>query len=173
MVFILFFAGHLTTVNLIGNGIVALLSHPDQHARFLAAPAASVKGMVEETLRYWGPVDFLGGPRIALEDLNVAGTHVPRGAAVAVGLASANRDPERFAHPDTFDISRPDAHRHIAFGKGIHICIGAPLARLEAELAFTSLFQRWPRLRLAEPVEQLELSMGAGLRGFKRIPIVY
>ncbi|HEX8538077.1 MAG TPA: cytochrome P450, partial [Cystobacter sp.] len=98
MVFILFFAGHLTTVNLIGNGVVALLSHPEQHARFLADPATSVKGMVEETLRYWGPVDFIGGPRIALEDLDVGGTLVPRGAKVAVGLASANRDPRRFTH---------------------------------------------------------------------------
>jgi cytochrome P450 len=173
MVFILFFAGHLTTVNLIGNGIVALLSHPEQHTRFLAAPAACVKGMVEETLRYWGPVDFIGGPRIATQDLDVKGTHVPQGAKVAVGLASANRDPRRFADPDVFDISRPDAHRHIAFGKGIHVCIGAPLARLEAELAFESLFRRWPELRLAEPSGQLELSMGAGLRGFKRIPVVF
>ncbi|MET0405815.1 MAG: cytochrome P450 [Cystobacter sp.] len=173
MTFILFFAGHLTTVSLIGNGVVALLSHPEQHARFLEDPATSVKGLVEETLRYWGPVDFIGGPRVATADMDVGGLRVPEGARVAVGLASANRDPRRFERPDAFDISRPDAHRHIAFGKGIHVCIGAPLARLEAELAFESLFRRWPAARLEQPAGTLELSMGAGLRGFKRIPIVF
>ncbi|WP_375769172.1 cytochrome P450 [Archangium gephyra] len=173
MVFILFFAGHVTTVNLIGNGVVALLSHPEQHARMLADPAGMAKGMVEETLRYWGPVDYLSTPRIIKEDLELGGTHVPKGAKLSVGLASANRDPQRFANPDAYDISRPDAHRNIAFGKGIHVCIGAPLARLEAQIAFETLFQRFPKLRLAVPAEELRWGTGVAMRGFNRIPVLF
>jgi cytochrome P450 len=90
-----------------------------------------------------------------------------------VGLASANRDPSRFANPDVFDITRPDAHRNIAFGKGIHVCIGAPLARLEGQLAFESLFKRFPKLRLAIPTEELRWSSVASLRGFSRIPVLF
>ncbi|AKI98676.1 cytochrome P450 PksS [Archangium gephyra] len=173
MVFILFFAGHLTTVNLLGNGVVALLNHPEQHARFLADPAGMSKGMVEETLRYWGPVDYLSTPRIATESFALGDTQVPQGAKVSVGLASANRDPERFANPDAYDISRPDAHRNIAFGKGIHVCIGAPLARLEARIAFETLFRRFPKLRLAVPESELRWGAGAAMRGFNRIPLFF
>ncbi len=171
MVFILFFAGHVTTVNLLGNGVVALLQHPEQHARFLADPAGMAKGMVEETLRYWGPIDYISSPRIAKEELEVGGIHLPQGAKLSVGLASANRDPQRFANPDVYDITRPDAHRNIAFGKGIHVCIGAPLARLEAQLAFESLFRRFPKLRLAVPADELRWGTGVAMRGFKRIPL--
>ncbi|WP_239469917.1 cytochrome P450 [Archangium violaceum] len=89
-----------------------------------------MKGLVEETLRYWGPVDFISR-RIAKEDLELGGTHIPKGVPMMVGLATANRDPERFSHPDVFDITRPDADKHVAFGEGIHICIGAPLARTD------------------------------------------
>lgn len=173
MVFILFFAGHLTTVNLIGNGVVALLTHPGQHALFMANPASLAKGLVEETLRYWGPVDYIGTPRIAQEDLELGGTHIPKGENVALGLASANRDPARFANPDVFDITRPDAHRNIAFGKGIHVCIGAPLARLEAQIAFETLFQRFPKLRLAVPAEEMKWGSVASMRGFNRIPVLF
>ncbi|HSP77371.1 MAG TPA: cytochrome P450 [Myxococcaceae bacterium] len=173
MVFLLFIAGHVTTVNLLGNGVVALSSHPEQHARFLADPPGMAKGLVEETLRYWGPIDFLNAVRIAKEDLKLGGIHVPKGAKLSVGLASANRDPERFPNPDAFDISRPEAHRNIAFGKGIHVCLGAPLARLEGQLAFESLFQRFPKLRLAVPADELRWSMGVGMRGFSRIPVLF
>ncbi|WNG16958.1 cytochrome P450 [Cystobacter fuscus] len=173
MVFILFLAGHVTTVNLLGNGVVALLKHPEQHARFLADPAGLVKGMVEETLRYWGPVDFLGSPRIVKEDLALGGVHIPKGSKLTVGLASANRDPQRFENPDAYDISRSDAHRHIAFGKGIHVCIGAPLARLEAQIAFETLFRRFPKLRLAESADSLRLGVGAAMRGFRNIPVFF
>jgi cytochrome P450 len=172
-VFILFLAGHITTVNLLGNGVVALLHNPEQHARFLADPAGLVKGMVEETLRYWGPVDFLGSPRIAQQDLELGGVHVPKGARVSVGLASANRDPRRFENPEAYDITRPEAHRNIAFGKGIHVCIGAPLARLEAQIAFETLFRRLPTLRLAVSADSLRLGVGAAMRGFKRIPVAF
>lgn len=169
-VFILYLAGHVTTVNLIGNGVYALLSHPDQLAKLKANPGL-VKGVVEETLRYWGPVDFLSR-RIAKEELDMAGTHIPKGEPMMVGLASANRDPERFSHPDVFDITRPDADKHIAFGKGIHICIGAPLARMEGQIAFETLFRRMPELRLAVPSEELRWS-NSFLRGFAKLPVLF
>lgn len=173
MVFILFFAGHVTTVNLIGNGVVALLTHPEQHARFLADPAGLAKGMVEETLRYWGPVDFMSTPRIVKEEMEIGGTHVPKGEKLSVGLASANRDPEQFANPDAFDITRADAHKNIAFGKGIHLCIGAPLARMEGQIAFEALFRRFPKLRLTVPAESMRWGNSAGLRGFSRVPVAF
>lgn len=169
-VFILYLAGHVTTVNLIGNGVFALLSHPDQLAKLKANPTL-VKGLVEETLRYWGPIDFLSR-RIAKEDMEVAGTHFPKGEPMMIGLASANRDPQRFANPDVFDISRPDAEKHVAFGKGIHICIGAPLARMEGQIAFETLLRRLPELRLAVPAEELRWS-SSFLRGFSKLPVLF
>jgi cytochrome P450 len=169
-VFLMFLAGHVTTVNLIGNGVVALLSHPEELAKLKADPELA-KGVVEETLRYWGPVDFIGR-RIAREDVEVGGTMIPTGEQATVSLASANRDPERFANPDAFDITRSDANRHVAFGKGIHVCLGAPLARVEGQVAFSTLFQRYPELRLAVPAE--EVHWGASfLRGFARLPVLF
>src|ERR687898_890209 len=162
-VFLMFLAGHVTTVNLVGNGVVALLTHPDQLAKFKADPELA-KGVVEETLRYWGPVDFIGR-RIAKEDVEVDGTVIPTGEQTAASLASANRDPERFANPDVFDITRADANRHLAFGKGIHVCLGAPLARVEGQVAFDTLFRRFPELRLAVPAEEGGWG-GSFLRGF-------
>lgn len=177
MVHILFFAGHITTVNLIGNGVVALLAHPEQHARLLADPAAHAKGLVEETLRYWGPVDYMATPRTLTADMELGGTRLPKGSRLSVGLGSANRDPSRFPNPDVFDITRPEAHRNIAFGKGIHVCLGAPLARLEGQVAFETLFRRYPQLRLAIPAEELKwgsgVGSGAGLRGFSTIPVLF
>ncbi|MBM7115054.1 cytochrome P450 family protein [Archangium primigenium] len=169
-VFILYLAGHVTTVNLIGNGVFALLHHPDQLAKFKADPGL-VKGMVEETLRYWGPVDFISR-RIAKEDMELAGTHFSKGEPMMFGLASANRDPQRFSHPDEFDITRPDADKHVAFGKGIHICIGAPLARMEGQIAFETLFRRLPALRLAVPSDEVRWS-NSFLRGFAKLPVLF
>jgi cytochrome P450 len=169
-VFLMFLAGHVTTVNLVGNGVVALLTHPDQLAKLKADPELA-KGVVEETLRYWGPVDFIGR-RIAREDVEVGGTVIPSGEQATVSLASANRDPARFANPDVFDITRADANRHVAFGKGIHVCLGAPLARVEGQVAFGTLFRRFPELRLAVPAE--EVRWGASfLRGFARLPVLF
>jgi cytochrome P450 len=169
-VFLMFLAGHVTTVNLVGNGVVALLTHPDQLAKLNASPDLA-KGVVEETLRYWGPVDFIGR-RIAREDVELSGTVIPTGEQATVSLASANRDPERFADPDVFDITRADANRHVAFGKGIHVCLGAPLARVEGQVAFDTLFRRFPELRLAVPIE--EVRWGASfLRGFARLPVLF
>jgi cytochrome P450 len=169
-VFLLFLAGHVTTVNLVGNGVVALLTHPDQLAKFKADPELA-KGVVEETLRYWGPVDFIGR-RIAKEDVELSGTVIPTGEQATVSLASANRDPERFANPDVFDITRADANRHVAFGKGIHVCLGAPLARVEGQVAFDTLFRRYPELRLAVPAEEVRWGSSV-LRGFARLPVLF
>jgi cytochrome P450 len=170
-VFLMFLAGHVTTVNLIGNGVVALLTHPDQLAKLRANPEQLARGVVEETLRYWGPVDFIGR-RTAREDVEVGGTMIPRGEQATVSLASANRDAERFANADTFDISRADANRHVAFGKGIHVCLGAPLARVEGQVAFATLFRRYPELRLAVPDEEVGWG-GSFLRGFARLPVLF
>jgi cytochrome P450 len=169
-VFLMFLAGHVTTVNLIGNGVVALLTHPDELAKLKADPELA-KGVVEETLRYWGPVDFIGR-RIAREEVEVGGTVIPTGEQATVSLASANRDPERFANPDAFDITRADANRHVAFGKGIHVCLGAPLARVEGQVAFSTLFRRFPELRLAIPAEEVRWG-SSFLRGFARLPVLF
>jgi cytochrome P450 len=170
-VFLMFLAGHVTTVNLVGNGVVALLTHPKQLAKLKANPELLAKGVVEETLRFWGPVDFIGR-RTAREDVEVGGTMIAKGEEATVNLASANRDPERFANPDVFDITRPDANRHVAFGKGIHVCLGAPLARVEGNVAFTTLFRRFPELRLAIPAEEVRWG-SSFLRGFARLPILF
>src|SRR5215208_6761830 len=170
-VFLMFLAGHVTTVNLVGNGVVALLTHPEQLAKFKANPELLAKGVVEETLRYWGPVDFIGR-RTARENVEVGETVIPTGEQTTVSLASANRDPERFANPDVFDISRADANRHVAFGKGIHVCLGAPLARVEGQVAFATLFRRFPELWLAVPAEEVTWG-GSFLRGFARLPVMF
>lgn len=169
-VFILYLAGHVTTVNLIGNGVFALLSHPGELLK-LKADLGLARGVVEETLRYWGPVELLSR-RIAKEDLEIGGTHIPKGEPITVGVASANRDPLRFADPDRFDITRADADRHVAFGKGIHLCVGAPLARVEGQIAFETLFRRLPDLRLAVRPEEMSWSQSF-LRGFARLPVLF
>ena len=170
-VFLMYLAGHVTTVNLVGNGVVALLTHLDQLKKFKEHPEELAKGVVEETLRYWGPVDYIGR-RIAKEDVEVGGTVIPKGEQATASLASANRDPERFTNPDVFDISRADANRHVAFGKGIHVCLGAPLARVEGQVAFSTLFRRFPELRLAVPAEEVRWS-NSFLRGFARLPVLF
>jgi cytochrome P450 len=169
-VFLMYLAGHVTTVNLVGNGVVALLTHPEQFAKLQADPSLA-KNAVEETLRYWGPVDFVWR-RMATENLEIAGTPVAAGDQVTVSLAGANRDPERFVAPDTFDISRGDANRHLAFGKGIHVCLGAPLARVEGQVAFETLIRRYPGLRLAVPADEIQWS-GSFLRGFRQVPLLF
>lgn len=170
MVFILLTAGHVTTVNLIASGVFALLTHPAQLAAMKQDPEL-VKNAVEETLRYWGPVET-ALPRFASEEIAVDGVPIPRGEMVLVGLASANHDPARFVHPDRFDISREDANRHIAFGKGIHVCLGAPLARLEGQIALTTLFRRMPEMRLAVPEKEVIWRPGF-LRQLSELPLLF
>ena len=170
MVFILLTAGHVTTVNLIASGTLALLTHPEQLAQLKADPELA-KNAVEEVLRYWGPVETTL-PRFAKEDVAIDGTVIPHGEMLMVGLASANHDPARFADPETFDITRADANRHIAFGKGIHVCLGAPLARLEGQIALNTLFARLPDLRLAVPEAEVTWRPGF-LRQLDTLPVAF
>jgi len=144
IVLLLFVAGHETTMNLIGNGMWALLAHPDQHRR-LQGDLSLLPNAVEEMLRYDGPVHLTG--RIAREDLEVGGLHVKRGGEVSTLLAAANRDPEHFPEPARFDVARDDVH-HLTFSGGIHYCLGAALARLEGQVVVGSLVRRFPGLEL-------------------------
>jgi cytochrome P450 PksS len=168
MIFLVFIAGHITTVNLIGNSIVALLANPAEMAKLRQDPGLT-RNAVEETLRYWGPAESTFA-RIAKQDIEVAGCPIHAGERVMTSLASADRDPGKFANPDRFDISRPDANRHVAFGKGIHVCLGAPLARVEGEIALATLLRRYPEMRLAVPADDLAWR-STFLRGFTEIPL--
>ncbi len=167
MVALLVVTGHETTVNLIGNGVLALLQHPAQWAQLQVQPDL-LASAVEEMLRYDGPVET-STTRWAAEDVAVSGGCIRRGDVVRVVLASANRDAAYFANPDTFDITRRD-NRHLAFGHGIHYCLGAALARLEGQLAVEALLTRFPDLRLAAP--QLAWRSGVLFRGLSRLPVV-
>ena len=142
---LLLLAGHETTTNLIGNGTLALLRHPDQLARLRAEPEL-LKSAIEEMLRWDSPVQ--GTLRAVTEPAEIGGVMLPRGALVIAGIGAANRDPEVFPEPDRFDVARRD-NRHLSFGFGAHFCLGAPLARLEAEIAFRALFESFPRLALS------------------------
>jgi cytochrome P450 len=144
MVILLITAGHETTVGLIGNAVLALLKQPEQVAVLERDPGR----VIEEALRYDGPVERTL-PRWAATDVTLGGHTLRRGELVIVILAAADRDPARFARPDTFDVARETDAKHIAFGRGSHYCLGAPLARLEGEIALTTLFRRLPGLSLA------------------------
>ena len=168
MVFLLLVAGHETTVNLIGNGVLALLEHPDQLARLRGDPEL-IKPAVEELLRFASPVET-ATERYAREDVAIAGVTIPRGELVLVALASANRDERQFADPDTLDLTR-EPNRHLAFGMGVHYCLGAPLARLEGQIAINTLLRRAPDLRLAVAPAALRWRPGLFLRGLKALPV--
>ncbi len=140
------FAGHETTTNLIANGVLLLLSHPEARAALRKEPALLTTA-IEEMLRYESPVQMFR--RIVVEDLVLAGQTMRKGQAVLLLLASANRDPAQFPEPDRFQIQRRE-NRHLSFGFGIHFCLGATLARLEAQLALGTLFDRWPDMALHE-----------------------
>lgn len=168
MVFLLLVAGHETTVNLLGNGMLALLQHPDQKQLLAEHPELS-KTAVDELLRFDGPVG-VSTMRWALEDVEYYGVTIPAGAMVVASLLGANRDPEMFANPDTLDITR-SPNKHIAFGNGIHYCVGAPLARMEGAIAFNTLLRRVPNLALTVDVDELEWNPTILLHGMKHMPV--
>lgn len=169
MAFLLLVAGHETTVNLIGNGVLALLRHPDQLAA-LRADRGLLPGAVEEFLRYDGPIN-LATLRATAEPVEVDGVTIPAGEFVMIALSGANRDPARFTEPDELDITRP-AGGHLAFGHGIHYCLGAPLARMEGALAIGGLLDRFPDLRLAGAAETgLRWRDSTLIRGLTELPV--
>ncbi|MCT6777591.1 cytochrome P450 [Streptomyces sp. CS7] len=168
MAFLLLVAGHETTVNLIANGVRALLDHPDQLALLRAEPGL-IDGAVEEMLRYDGPVENATF-RFAREPVTIGSTVIPRDAVVLVALASADRDPTRFPVPDTFDIRR-EPQGHLAFGHGAHYCLGAPLARMEARIAIGALLERCPGLVRDPSGGELDWLPGLLMRGTRGLPV--
>lgn len=169
-VFVLIVAGHITTVNLNANAVYAPLTNPEQMAT-LRADRSLVRNAVEETLRYYGPAETTT-PRWATDDMDIAGVRIERGELMLPVLAAANRDPGRVANPEAFDIERPNAGRHLAFGKGIHVCFGAPLARLEDQVALEAVLDRQPEMSLAVPVEEVGWQ-ASFLRSFNELPLKF
>lgn len=170
LVFVLIIAGHETTVNLIGNGVLALLEHPVQKEKLTSQPEL-IHAAIEEILRYNGPAE-VSNIRFVTEDVEVGGKQIKRGDMVFIALSSANRDPQQFIEPDSFDITR-EANNHIAFGKGVHFCLGAPLARMEGEVAINILLKRMPRIQLNTDHDSLEWRAGIIIRGLKEIPVKF
>jgi len=170
MLFLLLSAGHETTVNLIGSGVLALLEHPDQLALLRHDPAHG-KTAIEELLRFVCPAE-MATERYAREAITIAGTTIPRGELTLAVIASANRDAAHFDHPDALDLTRTP-NKHLAFGHGAHYCIGAPLARLEGQIALTTLVQRMPHLRLGIAPEQVHWRGGFILRGVETLPVSF
>jgi cytochrome P450 len=162
---LLLIAGHETTTGIIGNGILALLKNPDQLQKVLNDPAL-IPGAIEELLRHDTPVQFTH--RVALEDVTMRGKTIRKGQLVFLFIAAANRDPAHFPDPDRLDITRA-VHNHVAFGKGHHFCLGAPLARLEVQIAFTTIFRRLPNLRLE--TDHLEYRDNFNLRSLRSLPL--
>lgn len=170
LVFVLIIAGHETTVNLIGNGMLALLEHPQQKQLLMDHPEL-IQAAVEEVLRFNGPAE-ISNVRWAAENVDFQGIQIRQGDMMLVALSSANRDSNQYENPDTFDITRK-VNDHIAFGKGIHYCLGAPLARLEGEIAINALLHRLPEIRLNTDAALLEWRPGMIIRGLKAFPVVY
>lgn len=170
MISLLILAGHETTSNLIGAGLLALFDHPEQLAT-LKADLSLVPVAVEELLRFAGPV-FIPAPRLATEDLELGGQQIARGDLVMPILTSANRDESQFTNAEDLDLARK-VNRHLAFGHGIHVCLGAPLARLEGDIAFTTLLRRLPNLHLNTPRESIAWHSTLNIRGLTSLPIAF
>lgn len=170
MIALLIVAGHETTVNLISNGMLALMQHPDQMALLRREPAL-VETAVEEFLRYDGAVER-STTRYAAEDVQISGQLIKRGTPVIVVLGGADRDPALYEDADQLDVTHQN-NKHLGFGYGIHYCLGAPLARLEGKIAIGTLIQRLPGLRLAAPVGELRYRSSPVVRGLERLPVVW
>jgi cytochrome P450 len=168
MAFLLLVAGHETTVNLIASGVLALLLNPGELAR-LRADRALLAAAVEELLRYVNPVNNATF-RFTGEPVEIGGVPIGRGEVVLVSLSGANRDPSRYADPDRLDLGR-DSGGHLAFGHGIHYCLGAPLARLEAEIAFAGLLERFGSMTLAVPPDALRWRPSTLIHGLESLPV--
>jgi cytochrome P450 len=170
MAFLLLVAGHETTVNLIASGTLALLVHPVQMEGLRREPSL-MKPAVEELLRYTSPVE-MATERYPREDVEIEGTSIPRGGLVLAVLGSANRDQRHFEDPDVLDLAR-DPNRHLAFGRGgVHHCLGAPLARMEGQIAISAFLRHFPEARLVVAPESLRWRRGVFLRGLQRLPLV-
>ncbi|MFC0104795.1 cytochrome P450 family protein [Kibdelosporangium aridum] len=169
MVYLLLVAGHETTVNLIATGIYNLLRHPDQLAK-LRADRSLLPAAVEELLRYDSPA-MITFPAKANAPVQIGDVTIQPGEVVLPTVWTANRDANRFSSPDTLDITRED-NQHMAFGHGIHHCLGAPLARLEARIAINDLLDRFPKLRLADPVEEPARYPNLLLNGMTRLDVL-
>jgi len=168
LVFLLIVGGHETTINLIGNGVYTLLQHPEQLDQ-LTKDHTLIDSAIEEILRYEGPVEFTT-TRWAAEDLTFYDQHISKGELIFIAIDSANHDPQHFQDPETFDITRK-YNQHLAFGKGIHHCLGAPLARLEGRVAILKLLEHYPHLQLAVKPSALQWRSGFIVRGLQHLPI--
>jgi len=168
MAFLLLVAGHETTVNLIGNAVLSLLRNPDQ-LQILKDRPELIPASAEEFLRVEGPVN-LATFRYTKEPVEIGGVTIPENEIVLVSLVAANRDPEKYENADQLDVTR-SAQGHVAFGHGIHYCLGAPLARLEFDVALTQLLARFPNLTLAAEPETLEWRDSTLIRGLHTLPV--
>ncbi len=167
MLLLLLVAGHETTVNLIGNGLLALLRNRDQLERLRDDPSIE-RSAVEELLRYDSPVQFTG--RVTMCDVDIAGHHIPEGSGIQTLVGAANRDPAMFADPDSLDLGR-DPNPHLSFSAGIHFCLGAQLARLEGQIALSTIVRRFPALELA--TDDLVWRPAPILRGLEALPVTF
>lgn len=168
MIALLLIAGYETTVNLIGSGALALIQNSEQRQRFVQEPAIA-DSAIEELLRYTSPLD-VASQRFASENMTIRSVNISQGDLVVAIIGSANHDESQFTDPDTLDLTR-QPNKHVAFGQGAHFCLGAPLARMEGQIALTTLFRRFPALHLAQPTEFLRWRKSLIVRGLEELPV--
>lgn len=162
-------AGHLTTTDLIPNGVSALLNHPEQLQKLIAHPEL-MQSAVEEIIRYDSPAPFVF--RIAKEEMVISGKTIPAGSVIALGLGAANHDPARFTNPDQFDITR-FPNEHLGFGPGVHFCLGVVLARMELAICFATLLKRMPNLQLDFSRTAIPRRTSLAFKGFESLPVLF
>ena len=162
-------AGHLTTTDLIPNGISALLNHPEQLQKLMAHPEL-MPSAVEEMIRYDSPTPFVF--RVAKEEMVISGKTIPAGSVIALGLGAANHDPARFANPSQFDITR-SPNEHLGFAPGVHYCLGVVLARMELAICFTALLKRMPNLQFDPSRTAIPRQTSLAFKGFDALPVLF